>query len=112
MARDDSATAAISSTLPLPTSVAGSGLWPSLHHFSNDFGPCSGDQLAKLCEGRTAIGWRSMIPDAVRQPASVAWTQLCRFARKRSRAGQRLRPGDELDPDQERSIRLNARAFQ
>jgi hypothetical protein len=32
--------------------------------------------------------------------------------RKRSRARQCLRPGDELDPDEERSIRLNARTFQ
>jgi hypothetical protein len=39
-------------------------------------------------------------------------SQLCRFARKRSGAGQRLRPGDELDPDQKGSIRLNICAFQ
>ena len=38
--------------------------------------------------------------------------KLSRFARKCSGTGQRLRPGDELHPDKERSIRLNARGFQ
>lgn len=38
--------------------------------------------------------------------------KLCCFARKCSGTGQPLRPGGELHPDQERSIRLNARGFQ
>jgi hypothetical protein len=88
------------------------GPWPSLHHFGDNFGPGSGDQLAHLRQSCSGVTSRSM-PRFNRGVCILRSSRkLSRFARKCSGTGQRLRTGDELHPDQERSIRLNARGFQ
>jgi hypothetical protein len=81
----------------------------SLQNFSDYHGPCTGNQFAKFREGGAAVNRRDrtlLICQGIRA------SQLGGFSRQGGGAWQRRWPGGELDTDEERSFRLDARGFQ
>jgi hypothetical protein len=81
------------------------GSRPALEYFCNHFRPSTGYQLTKFCKGRTAVRSSGMV-------GRVLTGKFGCFPRQGSGARKCFRPGGELDPDQKRSICLNARVLQ